>query len=202
MDSLARVSAVFLLIGLVWVTGIFAGGDDRRLSSQVRTQPKTNVGVGTRVGPESKGDPRLVEESPAAQEPSGVRGSPGGDERVLAVFREVEVGWRAGTPKPFEKYFRKGKVRLDLGEGGPRGGLFARSQAYYLIADYLKGTQTLDIDLVKTSDGTQGKTRPYALLERVFRDRNGVSRKEVVFISLALEDSLWAISELRAIPAK
>jgi hypothetical protein len=193
MDSLARVSAVLLLIGLVWATGIFAEGDDRRGTSRVRTQPETNVGVGTRVGSESKG---------AAQESSEARGSLEGDEGVLAVFREVEVGWRAGTPKPFEKYFRKGKVRLDLGEGGPRGGLFARSQAYYLIADYLKGTQTLSIDLVKTSDGTQGKTRPYALLERVYRDRNGTSRKEVVFISLALEDSLWAISELRAIPAK
>ena len=49
-------------------------------------------------------------------------------------------------------------MRLDFGEGGPRGGLFARSQAYYLIADYLKGTQTLEIGFAKISDGAKGKT--------------------------------------------
>ena len=202
MEQMARVSAVFLLIGLLWVAGVLAGEDDRRGYSKGGTHSKANTGVGTRVGLANEGDRGLRDESPKTDEPSQVRGDQGGHGGALAVFREVEAGWRASTPKPFEKYFRKGKVRLDFGEGGPRGGLFAKSQAYYLIADYLKGTQTSRLDLVRVSDSIKGKTRPYALLERVYRDKNGISRKEVVFISLSLEDSLWAISELRAVPAK
>jgi hypothetical protein len=190
MDSIARVSAVFLLVGVVWVVGVLGAEGDRRSNSRAGTHSTENVGVGTKVGLEGVADSGVRDES--------VEG-PGAP---LAVFREVAAGWRAGTPKPFEKYFRKGKVRLDFGEGGPRGGLYARSQAYYLIADYLKGTQTVDLGITKTTDGVQGKTRPYALLERVYRDRNGLSRKEVVFVSLALEEGQWAISEIRAIPAK
>lgn len=188
--SIARVSAVFLLIGVVWVAGVFAGEDDRRGNSQAGTHSTDNLGVGTKVGLESVADSSVRDES------AGVAGAP------IAVFREVAAGWRAGTPKTFEKYLRKGKVRLDFGEGGPRGGLFARSQAYYLIADYLKGTQTSGVEITRVSDGAQGKSKPYALLERVYRDKNGAPRKEVVFVSLMLEEGQWAISELRAIPAK
>ena len=189
MDPIARAGAVFLLVGLVWVSGVLADEGNRRGHSQQQTKTKQTVGVGTQQGLQ-QGDSGVREESPV----TGVAS--------LAVFREVETGWRAGTPKPFEKYFGKGKVRLDFGEGGPRGGLFARSQAYYLITDYLKGTQTLDIGFTRVSDGIKSGTKPYALLERGYRDKNGISRREVVFISLSLEDGLWVITELRAIPAK
>lgn len=188
--SIARVSAVFLLVGVVWMAGVLAGEDDRRGNSQAGTHSTENVRVGTKVGLEGVADSGVRDES------AGAAGA------TLAVFREVAAGWRAGTPKPFEKYLRKGKVRLDFGEGGPRGGLFARSQAYYLIADYLKGTQTAGIEITKVSGGAQGKAKPYALLERAYRDKNGAPRKEVVFVSLVLEEGQWAIDELRAIPAK
>jgi hypothetical protein len=149
-----------------------------------------------------EGDSPVREESPGAGKASEAKGISEAQGSVAAAFRDVEAGWRSATPKPFEKYLRKGRVRLDFGEGGPRGGLYARSQAYYLIADYLKGTHTLEANLVKVSSGAAGAAKPYALVERVFRDRRGVSRRETVFISLALEDSLWAISELRIVPAE
>jgi hypothetical protein len=142
------------------------------------------------------------EETSTSGQPSEVNGTSEGRGDALTVFREVAAGWRSATPKPFEKYLRKGKVRLDFGEGGPRGGLFARSQAYYLIAGYLKGTQTLGISFAKVSDGAKGNAEPYALLERSYRDRDGVSRKEVVIITLALDEGSWVIAEVRVIPAK
>lgn len=190
IESIARVSAVFLLVGAVWAAGVLGGDDGSRGKSRAGTHSTTDLGVGTKVGSQSVADSGVRDESVEG------RGAP------LAVLREVAAGWRAGTPKPFEKYLRKGKVRLDLGEGGPRGGLYARSQAYYLIADYLKGTQTVDLVITKVNDGSQGKAKPYALLERTYKDTNGLSRKEVVFVSLALEEGQWAISEMRAIPAK
>ena len=37
MDSIARVSAVFLLVGLVWVAGVLGGEGNRRGYSEART---------------------------------------------------------------------------------------------------------------------------------------------------------------------
>lgn len=200
LSLVARVGAVLLLVGLAWVSGVVGGEGNRRGYSEGQTS-KQNTGVGTREVL-SQGGSALREETSTSGRPSEVKGTSEGRGDALTVFGEVAAGWRSATPKPFEKYLRKGKVRLDFGEGGPRGGLFARSQAYYLIAGYLKGTQTLHLGFAKISDGAKGNSEPYALLERTYRDRDGVSRKEVVVITLALDDGAWVIAELRVIPAK
>lgn len=200
LNIVARVGAVLLLVGLVWASGAVGGEGNRRGYSEGQTS-KQKAGVGTReVLPQ--GGSGLRAETSTQGRPSEVKGTSEGRGDALTVFREVAAGWRSATPKPFEKYLRKGKVRLDFGEGGPRGGLFARSQAYYLIAGYLKGTQTLQIGFTKMSDGARGNGEPYAMLERSFRDRDGVSRKEVVIITLALDEGSWVIAEVRVIPAK
>jgi hypothetical protein len=190
MDFIARVSAVFLLVIGMWVCGVWGGETYDQEISRSRLVPDDDVGVGTKVAALSE------EISMDAEVRGGARVEP------LTVFRGVETGWRNGTPKPFERYLGKGKVRLDLGEGGPRGGLVTRSQAYYLLADYFLRTQTLSIGFARMSEGPQKAPRPYALLERKCRYKNGVVGKEVVFVSLRLEDGQWVISELRAIPAK
>jgi hypothetical protein len=189
MEGIARVSAVFLLIMGMWVCGVSSGESRHQGTSRPRPVPD-DVGVGTKVA--ARGEKVSREDDVGG----------GARVRPLTVFRGVEKGWRNGTPKPFERYLGKGKVRLDLGEGGPRGVYFTRSQAYYLLADYLRRTQTLDIELARMSDGTDKASRPYALLDRKCRYRNGVTGKEVVFVSLRLEDDQWVISELRAVPAR
>jgi hypothetical protein len=190
MESIARVSAVFLLIMGMWVCGVWSGETHHQGISRPRPVPDDDVGVGTKTA--AWGD----EVSGRDERRGGVVVRP------LTVFRGVEKGWQNGTPKPFERYLGKGKVRLELGEGGPRGGLFTRSQAYYLLADYLRRAQTLSVKLARMSDGTDRSSRPYALLERKCRYRNGVIRNEVVFVSLKSEDGRWVISELRAVSAR
>lgn len=189
MYNIARVSAVFLLVIVVWACGVWGGETPDQEISRSRPVPD-DVGVGTKVA-------ALSDEISRGDE---VRG--GARVEPLMVFKGVEEGWRNGTPKPFERYLGKGKVRLDLGEGGPRGGLVTRSQAYYLLADYFLRTQTLSIGFARISEGTEKQPRPFALLERKCRYKNGVVGKEVVFVSLRPEDGRWAISELRAIPAR
>jgi hypothetical protein len=190
MDDIARVSAVFLLVIAVWMCGVWGGETHAQGISHSRLVTDDDVGVGTKVaalGDEVSGEDEVR---------GGARVGP------LTVFRGVEDGWRNGTPKPFERYLGKGKVRLDLGEGGPRGGLVTRSQAYYLLADYFLRTQTLSVGFARMSEETEKESRPYALLESKCRYKNGVIGKEVVFVSLRLEDGRWVISELRAIPAR
>ena len=190
MEIIARVSAVFLLLLGVWVCGALSGETDRPGISARQPAKKNGVGVGTKVAM-SGGE---VSESAEPGVSAGVK--------PLTIFREVEKGWRNGTPKPFERYLGKGKVRLDLGEGGPRGGLYTRSQAYYLLTDYLRSARTIGIDFVKVSDRHERGSKPYALLERQCRYRNGLIRKEVVFVALSTEDGRWVIAELRVVPAR
>lgn len=190
MIYIARVSAVFLLVLGVWVCGVLGGEIHPGKTSARRSVQKDDVGVGTRL-------------AAAGGETSGQdEGRNVAKVKPLVVFREVRKGWRNGTPGPFERYLGKGKVRLDFGEGGPRGGLFTRSQAYYLIADYLRRTHTISIELLRVSEQSKRGPRPYALLERTCRYRNGVSGKEKIFVSLSAESGKWVISELRVIPTK
>jgi hypothetical protein len=190
MRGIARVSAVFLLVSAIWVCGVWGDAADRRGASAQVPETKEKVGVGTKTGTEGE----------------KVRGVTGDQDAVIAeprvVFREVEKGWSDGTPEPFKRYLGKGKVRLDFGEGGPRDGLYSRSQAYYLIADYLKRTPTLSIGSVRMSEEGRKDSGPYAVLERTYRYKTGPSGKEVIFVLLTLEDSRWVISQMRAVPAR
>jgi hypothetical protein len=188
MMNLARVSAVCLLILGMGVCGL-CGEADRRDSSSVRLKTEDGVGVGTErtePGKRASGVPREATET---------------EIKPLTVFREVEKGWHSGTPKSFERFLSKDKVRLDFGEGGPRGGFFTRSQAYYLLLDYMKLNTTVRVDILRAVEAS-GKVRPFALLELRERDRNGVSRDRTVMVSLSKESGAWMISEMRIVPAR
>jgi hypothetical protein len=185
-----RVSAVFLLALAIWVGGVRGGGADRRAASARGSETKNKMGVGTETGA------RETEESKVA-----VQGEAAGA-RPREIFREVEKGWRYGTPAPFERYLGKGRIKLDFGEGGPRGEFFTRSQAYYLISDYFKQTSTVKVSLLRVSDDSDGVKQPYALLERTCRYKNGSVKKEFVFVQLSLESNEWVIAELRAVTAR
>jgi hypothetical protein len=91
------------------------------------------------------------------------------------------------------------KVRLDFGEGGPRDGLYTKSQAHYLIAAYLRKKPTLKISMVKMSDEVRKDSRPYAFLERTHRWKNKSEVSEVIFVALRDEHERWVISEMRAV---
>jgi hypothetical protein len=190
MERIARVSAVFLLVSAVWVCGVLGDAVDRRGASAQVPKTKDDVGVGTNSGTESEKVRGVAEKQDAAVN------------RPREVFRAVEMGWRTGTPKPFERHLGKGKVWLDFGEGGLRGGLYGKSQTYYMLADYLKRKPTVSTSMIKMSEKNGKNTRPYARFESTYRYKTGPNKKEVIFVSLVLEDNRWVISEIRAVPAK
>lgn len=190
MGRKARVSAVFLLALAIWVGGVWAGDADRRAASARGSGTKNKMGVGTET------DARQTEKSRAAVQGEAAGSGP------REIFREVEKGWRYGTPAPFERHLGKGRIKLDFGEGGPRGEFFTKSQAYYLILDYFKRTSTVKVSLLRVSDQGDAGKHPYALLERTCRHKNGSVRKEFVFVQLSLESDEWVITELRALTAR
>jgi hypothetical protein len=190
MGGKARVSAVFLLALAIWVGGVWGDDADRRATSARTSATKNKVGVGTET------DVRGVDESRVAGQGEAVWARP------QEVFREVEKGLRYGTPVPFERYLGKGKIKLDFGEGGPRGGFFNKGQAYYLISDYFKRAPTVKVRLLRVAEVSERANQPYALLERTCRDKNGSVREELVFVLLAHESEGWMITELRVLAAR
>jgi hypothetical protein len=190
MGGKTRVSAVFLLALAIWVGSACGDDADRQGASARRPATKAKVGVGTETGP------RQAEESTVAEQGEAVGARP------WEVFREVEKGLRLGTPVPFEGYLGKGRIKLDFGEGGPRGGFFTKAQAFYLIGDYLKGSPTLEVRQIRASGENDRVSRPFALLERTCRHKNGPVGKEYVFVLLSLEADGWMITELRAVAAR
>jgi hypothetical protein len=190
MSWVLKASAVSLLIGVVVTSGLWGGEVNRRGAAAESTEAVSDAGAGTKTREE------LTLES---QKP---KGSQAVASEALAVLGAVEQGWRISSAGPFGTHLGKAKVRIDLGEGGPRGGLFTGSQAYYLLSDYLGDFQTVELRVDKTSTDTRSGSRPYILFERAYRTRDGAERKQVVFVSLSVEDDVYVISEVRAIPSK
>jgi len=187
MDSIARVSAVFLLVGAVWVAGVLGA--------------EVDAGVTLEPGPIRLrmwgSEPRWVSKAGriqvCAMNPSGAQ-----ERRLRFSGRLRRDGGQALRSPSRSTSGREGEAGFWGGGTARRAlceksGLLSHRGLSQGHADNRPWHQ-------QDTDGVQGKTRPYALLERVYRDRNGLSRKEVVFVSLALEDGQWAISEIRAIP--
>jgi hypothetical protein len=189
MSWVLKASAVSLLIG-VMMTGLCGGEENRRGVTEESPEPVSDAGAGTKTREE------LTLESQKAT------GSREVTREALEVLGAIEEGWRKSSARPFGTHLGKAKVRIDLGEGGPRGGLFTRSQAYYLLSDYLDDFQTVELRVDKTSTETRSGSKPYILFERAYRTRDGAGRRQVVFVSLSREDDRFVISELRAIPSK
>jgi hypothetical protein len=190
MRWVLKASAVSLLSVVVMMTGLCGGEENRRGVTEESPEPVSDAGAGTKTREE------LTLESQKAT------GSQEVTSEALEVLGAIEEGWRKSSARPFGTHLGKGKVRIDLGEGGPRGGLFTRSQAYYLLKDYLEDFRTVELNVDKTSTETKSGSRPYILFERAYRTQDGAERKQVVFVSLGREGDKYVISEIRAIPSK
>ncbi len=189
MSWVLKASAVSLLVVAVLLTGLCVGEEEGRGATEESPQPVSDAGAGTTTREE------LTLESRQAP------GSRNVASEALEVLGAVEEGWRKSSAEPFGTHLGKAKVRIDLGDGGPRGGLFTRSQAYYLLSDYLEDFRTVELKVDKSSAEAKPGSRPYILLERAYRTQDGARRKQVVFVSLRREDGGYVISELRAIPS-
>lgn len=190
MRWVLKASAVSLLIGVVVTSGLCGGEEESRGVTSESPEPVSDAGAGTKTREELTLDSQKAKGSTAVAR------------EALEVLGAIEEGWRISSAKPFGTHLGKAKVRIDLGEGGPRGGLFTRSQAYYLLSDYLDDFQTVYLKVSKTSTETGSGSRPYILFERAYRTQDGAQRKQVVFVSLSREDDRFIISSLRAIPSK
>lgn len=186
----ARESAVFLIASALIVCGVSIA-EPRQKGAPVRVQ---NQDRGARVGTNDEG---TDVPSPKRQTGAEMLGA-----QPITIFKAIEAGLNSSNVKLFGGFLGKERILLEFDEGGPRGGRFAKGQAYYLLADYFRGTQTLRVSFAKVFEGSQGGGKPFALLERVYQTPSGAVRKQLIFVCLANENDSWVISEIRIVPAE
>jgi hypothetical protein len=121
------------------------------------------------------------------------------DAQPLLVFDRIELAWAMSVADSLLVHFGEGKVSLAFSHGGPRGGLFTRTQAGYLLGDLFKYSDTEKFRFVKFRNIDKDGQLPYAVADRVFRLENGVLYHDQVFVSLRRESGLWKVAEIKSI---
>ena len=121
------------------------------------------------------------------------------DAQPLLVFDRIELAWAMGVADSLLVHFGEGKVSLAFSHGGPRGGLFTRTQAGYLLGDLFKYSNTEKFRFVKFRNIDRDGQLPYAVADRVFRLENGVLYHDQVYVSLRRESGLWKVAEIKSI---
>ncbi|MFN0151581.1 MAG: hypothetical protein ACKVU1_12830 [bacterium] len=121
------------------------------------------------------------------------------DAQPLQLFERIARAWSDGAADSLLAHFGEGKVSLAFSHGGPRGGLFTRTQAGYLLADLFKYSTTEKFEYVKFRNIEKDGQLPYAVADRVFRLENGILYHDQVYVSLRREASAWKIAEIKSI---
>ena len=118
----------------------------------------------------------------------------------LAVFADIEDGWRREEVQKILRHYGKGKVAIAIEGTGPVGGAFSKNQSHYLLKDLFKYTITQKFEFVQYRNVSNGRNRVYAVAERSYkRNDDGRTFKDKIYVSLHLEGSRWVIGEIKSI---
>ena len=107
----------------------------------------------------------------------------------MEVFKAVEHGLASGTIEPFSEYLA---ARVFVQLRGAEGGNHTATQAYYILASFLKSRKPLSVVLT-TYGATDGV--PYATGGATFVSR-GVREDLQVYVALHPSGERWVISHL------
>lgn len=121
------------------------------------------------------------------------------DAEPLRVFASIESAWARGEADSLLVYFGEAKVALAFSRCGPRGGIFTRAQADYLLADLFAYSVTESFTFVKYRNIEEDGQLPYAVADRVYRLENGILYHDQVYVSLRKEGNDWKIAEIKSI---
>jgi hypothetical protein len=102
----------------------------------------------------------------------------------LAVFADIEEGWRKENVQTILRHYGKGKVAISIEGTGPVGGAFSKNQSHY----------------VQYRNVSDSRKKVYAVAERSYkRNDDGRTFKDKIYVSLHLEGSRWVIGEIKSI---
>ena len=143
---------------------------------------------------------RKVEQTDAKPAPKAEASTVEDENGPIAVFADVEAGWKGEQAQQILRHFGKGKVSISIEGSSPTGGQFSRNQSYYLFQDLFKYTITQRFQFVQYRHVTDGRDNVYAVAERSYkRNDDGRLFKDKIYVSLQREGDRWVISEIKSI---
>jgi hypothetical protein len=126
----------------------------------------------------------------------------------MAVFADVENGWKKKKINLILDHFGRGKVTISIDGTGPSGGQFSKNQSYYLLKDLFKYTITRKFEFVQYRKPNKKGNTTFAVAERHYQKRDdGRLFKDKIYVSLHLErprddktaSGQWVIDEIKSI---
>jgi hypothetical protein len=139
-------------------------------------------------------------QDPKAKSPSKPDSVEPGEGGPIAVFADLEEGWKKEEVQLILRHYGKGKVAISIEGSSPTGGQFSRNQSYYLFQDLFKYTITEKFQFVQYRHVADGRDDVYAVAERHYkRNDDGRLFKDKIYVSLHLEKNRWVIGEIKSI---
>jgi hypothetical protein len=153
---------------------------------------------GQQSSEQKKREPRARPSQPSQPEPRTVEDAASGP---MAVFAEIERGWRGNNVDAILAHFGKSKVSISIEGTGPSGGKFSKSQSYYLLKDVFKYTITKRFEFVQYRKPNENGKTSFAVAERFYQKTDdGRLFKDKIFVSLHTEDGEhWVVNEIKSI---
>jgi hypothetical protein len=174
-----------ILAAFAWVPVAYALSPATQSSAQTKTVPRQQS--------------QKAESSDVKTAPGAEAAVPDKDSGPIAVFAEVETGWKNEQVQQILRHYGKGKVAISIEGSSPTGGQFSRNQSYYLFQDLFKYTITEKFQFVQYRHVSDGRENVYAVAERHYkRNDDGRLFKDKIYVSLHLEDDRWVISEIKS----
>jgi hypothetical protein len=173
----------------LFLVAVFAWGPAVYALAPAQTNPQKKT-----VKPDQV---QKVQDTDAKTAPEGE--APEKDAGPIAVFADVEAGWKGEQVQQILRHYGKGKVAISIEGSSPTGGQFSRNQSYYLFQDLFKYTITERFQFVQYRHVSDGRDKVYAVAERHYkRNDDGRLFKDKIYVSLHLEEDRWVISEIKS----
>jgi hypothetical protein len=183
--TFAAVLPLVFLAALAWGPGVYAASPAQNFIQKKPLQPD---------------QVQKVQDSQAKDTPKPEEVAPETDAGPIAVFADIEAGWKGEQVQQILRHYGKAKVAISIEGSSPTGGQFSRSQSYYLFQDLFKYTITEKFQFVQYRHVSDGRDNVYGVAERNYkRNDDGRLFKDKIYVSLRLEDGRWVISEIKSI---
>ncbi len=114
------------------------------------------------------------------------------------IFSKIEISWRNSDARYLADLVGSGKAYIVLGEKGPRGGYYSKSQVFYLMKRMFGEYSQLKFEFVKYHNINDRSKKVFAVASRSYKNiRSDKVFQDKVYITLGKEGDDWVLTEIK-----
>ncbi len=114
------------------------------------------------------------------------------------IFNDLEKAWRRSDARYLADLVGNGKAYIVLGERGPRGGYYSKSQVFYLMKKMFREYSQIKFEFVKYHNINDKSKKVFAVAYRSYKNnRSDKVFQDKVYITLGKEGNEWLLTEIK-----